>query len=432
MNQLEEDDSSQDGLRYICHKCLETFEDRDELTSHIWSEHKERFFRGPRCQRSPKRSDPLGQNLLFGHGQAGDEAHDPGLLRKPKIESPTSRARPESFTSCNVCFVELANKKKLLTHMWTVHQIKSFVCDICSKSFHCQKNLSQHLRVVHCIGPKGPTTPRPRVSTTPRPKGLMTSATPALKSTTSLADIKKQSDECSTQAIVDRIEKLQRQIRSKLMASLQSIENGSTISRSSSNSSLPDGAEVNLEAGEIAPKPGPSSKRKKFPTVKPVNFSVVLPETGPVPTPIKDDLPDPDILSTGFSLATTSTLEIFAKLIGPVRPQELKSPRAKKQYLWDRVKVATRTRFKSSCHICGVEFPTLRLILDHMWMTHREKHYPCEICLKWFGNYKQLFEHISLVHCSEKKFNCNFCHYAFIQNHRLQRHMKTVHKEFEI
>ena len=79
---------------------------------------------------------------------AGKEAP---AARKTYLHNRVNRiASALSNSSCQICGEGHKILGKLLKHMWEAHEMKTFVCEICKKSFGHRKVLVEHINHVHC------------------------------------------------------------------------------------------------------------------------------------------------------------------------------------------------------------------------------------------------------------------------------------------
>ena len=160
--------------RKTCEICKASFNSSSKYFSHMWIIHQQKCCKCHICGLEFHRSKNLYSHLRRVHKQEKgavementinssmtknisiekqmDDIFDETDIFSISSSKETGFANnvknvvlPSDDTSCKVCGQLFSRKINLQNHMWTEHQIKAFVCPVCNKKYHGQKNLAQH------------------------------------------------------------------------------------------------------------------------------------------------------------------------------------------------------------------------------------------------------------------------------------------------
>ena len=406
---------------FSCPKCPATFEGRGKLSSHVLSTHQENKIRCHLCQQVFQTTQQLCRHLSAAHNLVVKNVKD-----EPRFKPEVKREPSHNLGVSSRGQISSKNDEESLTsNKGAEHQVKSFKREICSKSINPhQTNLVQHDdRQAHWRTKRG-------------------SRPPVIELKGSPTDFEEQIAEFSTRTVIEQIEELQREIEERIvrLEDRRSEVSSPTVPRSHS----PDCYGENLGAKLIS-KPSINSRvsAEGVKATKTITFPVARLKLEP--SKVKAEAPDPgfitipdnrlkspagqnsNCLQLSLNMAKLDTLELFSKMLGPLKTDQLVNPLERKKYLCKRVNLAAAAQSNWSCHTCNEHHPVLGSLLEHMWRAHGEKKYFCEICQKCYGQKRLLCDHISRVHGSKDLF-CDLCGKSFVQNWQLQNHVKNVHR----
>ena len=89
-----------------------------------------------------------------------------------------------------------------------------------------------------------------------------------------------------------------------------------------------------------------------------------------------------------------------------------------------------------TCHICYLDFRTVKNLKDHIKESHGEtsrkrydKYKLCYICKASFTSERQITDHFVSVHEGKKPFKCEVCGISVSHKNFLKRHVSRVHEE---
>ncbi|MDP0590179.1 MAG: C2H2-type zinc finger protein [Candidatus Endonucleobacter bathymodioli] len=80
-----------------------------------------------------------------------------------------------------------------------------------------------------------------------------------------------------------------------------------------------------------------------------------------------------------------------------------------------------------ACHVCGMKFITKSQLNRHLKLHTREKNYGCNMCEKAFRRNDALQQHLK-SHTGEKPYECSMCAKKFTTKSNLTLHKRRVHK----
>lgn len=354
-----------------------------------------------------------------------------GRGRRPKPDPPPDLRRVKTegtvLLTCHVCGGAFETKDELTTHLWSSHRQKFFACHRCDQSFGSYHLFSVHLSTAHGDVEGSGHVIGPELRDTSRVESLVDSE----------ATITEHSPKKFLGDYLPQPEgrPLFRPGRPRLAAG--SSASSSAIGQSSSTDLLPPGP---------APKrgrpcnwhPDESTKAAVLPKLLPKSNFVLLkvinipaPFQPVQPIPGAKVMPIPCLSKAGVNLAVTPPEELFNKVLGPLDSAQMDDLAVRKKYLFSRVKrvASASCSANSKCPSCGERYHQIvGSLLKHMWEKHKIKGFVCEICKKSYGNKHLLCQHISGVHCPDKKLSCDLCGKGFVKNCQLEVHLKSAHK----
>jgi hypothetical protein len=128
--------------------------------------------------------------------------------------------------------------------------------------------------------------------------------------------------------------------------------------------------------------------------------------------------------TTSFS-ATES--DLYLESLGPLQDEEAFGDDIvkKRKYLFGRLDKILLESTNCDCKVCGKSFENLTKLFNHIFEGHQIRKFYCEICKKQFGKRKNLNEHITHVHCPDRKWKCEKCNKSFSRNYILSIHLKS-------
>ena len=241
---------------------------------------------------------------------------------------------PSDDTSCKVCGQLFSRKINLQNHMWTEHQIKAFVCPVCNKKYHGQKNLAQHKKTSCQNGSSigSPSIGSPFIS--------------AAKPT-----------------------RFQLSIKEEKINSIEEVD-ASSVSEDSTNDDISfckDCGEVFTQVSELALHMANVHKKPEFTC---------------------------DICSKEFisqhTLNKHKGNEHVSKFLNEISAMESGIINEEKSK-----ETSSKTDFETMvCEACDTSFKNDHIYHRHMWEIHEEKCLECEKCQKTFASKMSLREHI--------------------------------------
>ena len=355
-----------------------------------------------------------------------------GRGRRSNLGKRPERNRPGTdeavLFGCHVCGGSFEGRDQLSVHLWSSHRQKFFSCHRCDQSFGSLPLLCRHISADHDVDEADDLVIGPELRDDP---GLGDS----------LEDQEALKPQHTSQTLLGRIGDYQPGGRPLFRPGRPRLTAGKPSS-SASGSAVAQASSANLPAPKRGRPanwhPDESSKPATLPMLLPKSNFVLLkvinlpPPFQPIqPAPGAKVVPIPSLSRSGVNLAVTPPEEVFNKVLGPLDSAQLDDLAVRKKYLFSRVKrVASASCSASSkCPSCGEKYHQIvGSLLKHMWEKHKIKGFVCELCQKSYGNKHLLCQHISGVHCPDKKLSCDLCGKGFIKNCQLEVHLKTVHK----
>ena len=325
------------GLK--CRKCEEQFEMETDLAQHLAAVHADNCLVCQFCNKFFSRMRNLKRHKMSLHPKEEKEMRN-------GVENVCQICEDGSFES----------EKKLTSHKWIAHQVKSFECQIsnCKKFFRNKKYLARHVRLVHRRAKKFEKSSKNVEMKFER-------------------EITSNFDGQSGPTILEQIEAL------------------STAPEKSIKKYRENESRKNNENFEDIQKCEENEWRKYD---EDFETELYLKRAGPL-------LQGEDSFGDDFDLAR------------------------KKKFFFSRLDKTLLESFDCVCKKCGKQFQNLSNLFVHSYVEHEKKSFFCEICRNCFSKRKSLNEHITYVHCSERKWKCLKCEKSFVRKYQLQCHLKS-------
>lgn len=131
-----------------CEKCSETFMYHCQRKAHMYLSHiteKPDKFQCELCTRQFRRKNTLAEHMLDVHIQRKCKYCESSFVRK-KYLFHLNENHGVPMPTCGVCGLRTLLQSSLIRHQRNVHmKERTKVCTICSKTFHTESNLKDHM-----------------------------------------------------------------------------------------------------------------------------------------------------------------------------------------------------------------------------------------------------------------------------------------------